>query len=373
MQTPSPHRARRGIDVRPFGVLADGRRADLYVLTAPNGMSAEITNYGGIVTALRTPDRDGTLDDVVLGYDRLEDYVRDRFFFGAVIGRYANRIAHARFALGGRWLSLEPNEKPHHLHGGSEGFHKVLWAAQTSEEARSVRLELAHRSPDGHGGYPGNLDVRVVYALTDDGELVIEYAASSDHDTIVNLTHHSYFNLSGALAAPILDHDLLLRARRFTPVDDTSIPTGELRDVASTAFDFTAPAAIGARIDAADEQLVLAGGYDHNWVFDVEPTGTPVAVARVGCAATGRMLEVSTTEPGIQFYSGNSLVPDIVGKSGIHYGRRSAFCLETQHFPDSPNKPQFPSVTLRAGEPYRSTTVYRFGTLGASAALDSRW
>ena len=259
----------------------------------------------------------------------------------------------------------------HHLHGGSEGFHKVLWDARTSEDERSVRLELGHCSPDGHGCYPGNLEVRVTYALTDDRELFIDYRAWSDRDTIVNLTHHGYFNLSGDLARPILDHVLLLRARRFTPIDRALIPTGELRDVAGTPFDFTTPATIGSRIDAGDDQLVVAGGYNHNWVLDVEPGGAPVSVARVGCPSTGRTLEVATTEPGIQFYSGNSLAPGTVGKSGVVYGPRSAFCLETQHFPDSPNEPHFPSVVLRRGEPYRSTTVYRFGTLEASVGLDT--
>jgi aldose 1-epimerase len=371
MQRPSPHLARRGIVTHPFGVLDDGRRAALYVLTGRDGMSVEISNYGGIVTALRTPDRNGAFDDVVLGYDRLEDYVRDPFFFGALIGRHANRIAHGRFVLGGQRQSLERNDGPHHLHGGSEGFHKVLWDAHTSEDERSVRLELGHRSPDGHGGYPGNLEVRVTYALSEGRELVVEYRAWSDRDTIVNLTHHSYFNLSGDLSRPILDHELWLRAGRFTPVDGSLIPTGEFRDVAGTPFDFTTPAAIGSRIDAGDEQLVVAGGYDHNWVLDVEPRRGPVPVARVGCDSTGRTLEVATTEPGIQFYSGNSLAPGTVGKSGVVYGPRSGFCLETQHFPDSPNEPRFPSVVLRAGVPYRSTTVYRFGTMGGSVESDA--
>jgi aldose 1-epimerase len=361
--TRPPRAARRRIESRSFGVLPDGRRADLYELSTSNGMSTQITNYGGIVTALHAPDRRGTLEDVVLGYDRLEEYGRDPFFFGALIGRYANRIARGQFTLGDRRLSLEQNEAPNHLHGGSEGFHKVVWAARPFEEQRGVALELTHRSPGGHGGYPGDLDVRVVYTLTDDGELLIEYDATSNRDTIVNLTHHSYFNLSGALASPIVDHQLVIRASRFTPVDETFIPTGELRDVGGTPFDFRTPVAIGARIEGADPQLVTTGGYDHNWVLDTGQRGAPVPVARVGCPTTGRVLEVATTEPGLQFYSGNSLTPDIVGKAGVRYGRRSGFCLETQHFPDSPNRPDFPSVVLRAGERYRSTTVYRFGTL----------
>jgi aldose 1-epimerase len=360
---------RRRIASRPFGGLPDGRRADLYELAVANGMSAQITNYGGIVVALRTPDRSGALEDVVLGYDRLEDYVRDPFFFGALIGRYANRIAKAEFMLGDRRVAVEQNEAPNHLHGGSEGFHKVLWAARSFEDQRGVGLELTHRSPDGHGGYPGNLDVRVVYTLTDEGELVIEYDASSDRDTIVNLTHHSYFNLGGELARPIVDHELVIRASRFTPVDATCIPTGALRDVAGTPFDFRTPTPIGSRIENDDPQLIRTGGYDQNWVLDTSTRNAPVPVARVGCPTTGRVLEVATTEPGLQFYSGNSLARDILGKAGVRYGRRSGFCLETQHFPDSPNKPDFPSVVLRAGERYRSTTVYRFGTLAALGDL----
>jgi aldose 1-epimerase len=356
--------AKGEIEVRPYGTLADGRRVDLYALAVPNGVSVEITNYGGIVTALVVPDRAGKAANVVLGYDRLEDYVRDPFFFGATIGRYANRIAEGRFRLGDRIISVERNDGPNHLHGGPEGFHKILWEARPAVDERGARLELQHRSPDGHGGYPGNLDVTVVYQLAalpaGGGELVIDYRARSDRDTIVNLTHHSYFNLSGALAGTVLDHELLLRARRFTPVDARCIPTGELRDVRGTVFDFTAPAPLGARIDEGDEQLTLTGGYDHNFVLDVDQSGAPATAARIVCPSSGRVMEVLTTEPGIQLYTGNSLPEGIAGKSGVRYGRRSAFCLETQHFPDSPNKPQFPPVTLRAGEPYSSTTVYRF-------------
>jgi aldose 1-epimerase len=353
---------RRRVEVRPFGTLQDGRRVDVYELTAPTGMSAQVTSYGGILTTLRVPDRDGRLDDVVLGYDRLEDYVRDPFCLGALIGRYANRIHEGRFRLGDRRVSLETNERRHHLHGGSQGFHKVLWTARPVDRDGGVGVELRHHSPDGHAGYPGNLEVTVMYTLTDEGELVIEYEAGSDQDTIVNLTHHSYFNLGGS----VLDHEIVLRARRFTPVDADRIPTGELRDVSGTPFDFTAPTRIGARIDDDDDQLVSAGGYDHNWVLDVAASEAPVPVALLASPASGRLLEVSTTEPGVQLYTGNSLAPNTVGKSGARYGPRSGVCLETQHFPDSPNKPHFPSVTLRAGERYRSTTVYGFATLTPS-------
>jgi aldose 1-epimerase len=360
-----PPSGRRSIEVAPFGALPDGRQAELYRLTTPSGLSAQITNYGGIVTALFAPDRGGRLGDVVLGYDRLEDYVRDPFFFGAVIGRYANRIGGGRFRLGTEVVSLDTNEGPNQLHGGSQGFHKVLWTARPFEHDRGVGLELGHESPDGHAGYPGNLDVTVVYTLTDAGELAVSYRARSDRDTIVNLTHHSYFNLSGALDRPVLDHELVLRARRFTPVDDALIPTGELRDVSGTPFDFRSAMPIGGRIDDGDEQLARTGGYDHNWVLDVPASDTPTPVARVACPASGRVLEVSSTEPGIQFYSGNALASGILGKGGVRYGRRSGFCLETQHFPDSPNKPHFPSVVLLRGQEYRSTTVHRFTTVAA--------
>jgi aldose 1-epimerase len=367
MTQPPAGRSRPPIEVQPFGTLDDGRRADVYQLRTPSGILVQVTNYGGIVTALRVPDRTGSFDDIVLGYDRLEDYVRDPFFFGATIGRYANRIAEGRFRLREQSFSLERNNGPNHLHGGSEGFHKALWAARPVDVERGARLELRHLSPDGHGGYPGNLDVTVAYTLSDlpmgGAELRIEYHARSDRDTIVNLTHHSYFNLSGDLARDVLDHDLVLRARRYTPVNAHLIPTGELRDVAGTAFDFTKPALLGARIDESDEQLVLGGGYDHNWVLDADPADVLAPAARIACAATGRVLEVRTTEPGIQVYTGNSLADGIAGKSGVRYGRRSAFCLETQHFPDSPNKPHFPTVTLRASEPYSSTTVYAFTTI----------
>jgi aldose 1-epimerase len=360
-EPPAPPSGR--IETTPYGTLEGGRSVELYRLTASSGMSAEITNYGGIVRSLHVPDGRGRLADVVLGYDRLEEYVADRFFFGALIGRYANRIAGGAFSLGDLRIVVEKNQPPNHLHGGSEGFHKVLWNARAVDAPGGIGLELSHRSPDGHGGYPGNLDVTVVYTLTDDA-LAIEYAATSDRDTVVNLTHHSYFNLSGDPSRSVLDHEVSIRARRFTPVDRSQIPTGELRDVAGTPFDFTQQTPIGARIDADDEQLGIGGGYDHNWVFDHDgPEGAQATVARVVCPASGRVLEVATTEPGIQFYSGNSIAAGLVGKGGARYGRRSAICLETQHFPDSPNQPGFPSVTLRAGQAYRSTTTYRFGAV----------
>lgn len=359
------------IDVEPFGVLEDGREVELFVLTAPGGIEVRITNYGGIIVALRTPDRDGIVDNIVLGFERLQDYVRDSCYVGCLIGRYANRIAQGRLVLDGERFSLETNEGDHHLHGGRRGFHKVLWRALPFEDERSSGVELVHRSADGDGSYPGNLTVSVAYVLTGKGELVVDYRARSDRDTVVNFTQHSYFNLDGAGAGDILDQEILLRARQFTPSDAELIPTGELRDVAGTAFDFMAPRRIGDRIGDADEQLIAAGGYDHNWVLDGSAEVLR-AVARAWSRGTGRMLEVSTTEPGLQFYTGNSLNCD-GGESAVRYGPRSGFCMEPQHFPDSPNKPQFPSTVLRRGEWYRSTTVYRFSTLGVSGELKPGW
>jgi aldose 1-epimerase len=331
-------------------------------------MEVRITNYGGIVVGVRTPDREGNFDDVVLGFDCLADYVVDTCYLGCLVGRYANRIADGRFMLEGERFSLEKNDGEHHLHGGPRGFHKVLWGARPFADDRGSGVELVHRSADGEGGYPGNLFVKVTYLLTDGGELVIDYAARSDRDTVVNLTQHSYFNLDGARNGSILAHEVVLRSRAFTPTDATRIPTGEIRDVFGTAFDFVAPRRIESRIGNVDEQLLVAGGYDHNWILE-GPPGTLRPVARVCSPSTGRALEVSTTEPGLQFYTGNALSTHGAGGAAPRYGPRSGFCLETQHFPDSPNHPQFPSTVLRKGAFYRSTSAYRFSTLHASTDL----
>ncbi len=349
-----------GIAVEPFGKLEDGRAASLFVLTTARGIEVRITNYGGILVAARTPDRKGDVDDIVLGFDRLEDYARDDGYVGSLIGRYANRIAGGRLAIDGVSLSLDKNEAEHHLHGGAHGFHKALWGAHPFEDERGSGVELDHRSVDGEGGYPGNLDVKVTYILTEDGTLVVDYRARSDRDTVVNLTQHSYFNLDGAGGRNILDHELRLRAGRFTPTDGEHIPTGEIREVRGTAFDFVEPRRIGSRIGEKDEQLLLAGGYDHNWILD-GPSGVPRWVAMASSPLTGRTLEVSTTEPGLQFYTGNFLRPGL-GKGPLRQGRWSGFCLEPQHFPDSPNKAHFPSTILRKGDEYRSMTIYRFST-----------
>jgi aldose 1-epimerase len=357
--------------MEPFGTLDDGRTVELFVLTSPTGVEVRLTNYGGIVVGIRAPDRDGNFDDIVLGFDRLQDYVRDTCYVGCLIGRYANRIAEGRFILNDHCFSLERNDGKHHLHGGPSGFHKVLWGARPFAGDHESGVELVHRSVDGDGGYPGNLSVTVTYLLTDDGELVVNYDARSDRDTVVNLTQHSYFNLDGDRKGDILDHEVVLRARQFTPTDLAHIPTGELRDVSGTAFDFLAPRCIGSRIGDVEEQLLVAGGYDHNWVLDGPPE-TLRLVARALSPSTGRVLEVSTTEPGLQFYTGNSLRTPSVDGTAARYCARSGFCMEPQHFPDSPNNPQFPSTVLRKGGTYRSTTVYRFSALHASADLSTR-
>jgi aldose 1-epimerase len=330
---------------------------DTFTLENNKGYEARIASYGGALVSLFLPDRDGKLDDVVLGFDSLDDYKKPHPYFGALIGRFSNRIANGRFSLNGTEYQLARNDGPNHLHGGNTGFDKVEWSPNPLTTEEGPALELNYTSADGEEGYPGKLSVRVVYTLSHAGDLRIDYLASADRDTIVNLTNHAYFNLAGA--GDVLDHRVTLDAKRFTPVDRTLIPTGELALVAGTALDFTSPTAIGARIDADDEQLHLAGGYDHNFVLEHEP-GVLGRAARVAEPKSGRVMEVWTTEPGIQFYSGNFLDGSLVGKRGVRYERRFGFCLEAQHFPDSPNKPGFPSVVLRADQTYTQTTLYRF-------------
>lgn len=332
---------------------------NIYTLTNKNGVSAKITNYGGIVVSLNVPDKSGQLGDVVLGFDNLEDYRKAHPFFGALAGRYGNRIANGKFSLNGIEYRLAQNDGPNSLHGGLKGFDKVIWKAKPIDTPAGPTLELTYLSQDGEEGYPGNLSVKVVYTLTHDNELRIDYTATTDKDTIVNLTHHSYFNLAGAGKGDILDHELMIKADRFTPVDETLIPTGELKPVAGTSFDFTRPTKIGLRIDQEDEQLKFGRGYDHNYVL-TKADGSLALAARVFEPTSGRVMEVWTTEPGIQFYSGNFLDGSNIGKGGQPYPRRSGFCLETQHFPDSPNHPNFPSTVLKSGETYRSTTIYKF-------------
>lgn len=347
------------IEKHTFGKTADGTPVEIYTLTNANGLKAKITNYGGIVVSLLVPDRDGKPGDVVLGYETLEEYIENNPYFGTLVGRYGNRIARGKFTLEGIEYTLAQNDGENHLHGGPKGFDKVVWKADAFRSKNSVGLKLTYLSKDGEEGYPGNLSVTVVYTLTNDNELKIEYTAVTDKVTIVNLTHHGYFNLAGAGLGDILGHELMIKADRFTPVDKGLIPTGELRSVKGTPMDFTRAVAIGARIDQAAEQLVLGGGYDHNWVLN-NGDGSLALAAKVYEPTTGRVMEVYTTEPGIQFYSGNFLDGSITGKGGKVYEYRYGFCLETQHFPDSPNKPDFPSTVLKPGETYTTTTIYTF-------------
>jgi aldose 1-epimerase len=343
------------------GELADGTPVDRWTLDG--GMTVAILTYGGIVQRLEVPDRSGVPANVVLGLPTFDDYrAGNGPYLGALIGRYANRIAGGAFTLDGRAYRLPVNNPPNSLHGGTEGFDKRVWTATGTGDG----VELAYTSPDGEMGFPGTLSVTVRYTLTADNGLRIEYQASTDAPTVVNLTNHSYLNLAGEAAGTVEGHRLRLNAGRYTPTDATSIPTGELVPVAGTPFDFTATHAVGERIDGDDEQLRFGLGYDHNYVLDrpAGAEGTLVLAARVEEPGSGRVLEVETTEPGVQLYSGNQLDGSLTGTGGVAYGPRAGLCLETQHFPDSPNQPGFPSTVLRPGEVSRSVTVYRFGVSG---------
>ncbi|RFP63424.1 galactose mutarotase [Hymenobacter lapidiphilus] len=347
---------------RQFGNTADGTAVLLFMLQNACGMRATISNYGGIITRLLVPDKAGQLGDVVLGFDNLSDYLRqppnESPYFGALIGRYGNRIAKGRFALDGKEYALATNDVPHHLHGGQRGFDKVVWQATAGTSAAGQTLTLHYTSPDGEEGYPGNLAVTVVYTLTNDNALRLDYTATTDQATPVNLTNHSYFNLSAGQTPDVLAHELMLDADKYTVVNDQLIPTGELRPVAGTPMDFRQSHAIGARI--AQVPGPPPGGYDHNWVLNGQGMRP---VARVYEPVSGRTLEVRTDQPGVQFYSGNFLNGNLTGKNGQVYGQYAGFCLETQHFPDSPNHPSFPSTILRPGETLRTSTVYQFGAV----------
>jgi aldose 1-epimerase len=353
-------KAQMNIEKEQFGTTLDGKKVDIYTLTNANGCEVKITNYGGIVVSLTVPDKTGKIGDVVLGYDKLDGYIKDNSpYFGALIGRYGNRIGKAKFELNGKTYNLAANNGENHLHGGVKGFDKVVWDAKEIKQNDAVGLELNYLSKDGEEGYPGNLNVTVKYLWTNNNELKIEYAATTDKDTVVNLTHHSYFNLAGK--GNILKHELMINADKFTPVDEGLIPTGELRSVQGTPMDFTKPTAVGARIEQDDEQLKFGLGYDHNWALN-DYDGSLKKVASVYEPTSGRVMEVYTTEPGLQFYSGNFLDGTITGKGGTVYKHRTGLCLETQHFPDSPNKPDFLSTTLKPGEKYSTTTIYKFKT-----------
>ena len=346
-----------GVQKTAFGQLPDGTLVDLYTLTNQQSAEARITNYGGIVVSLKVPDRKGQLGDVVLGYDTLSEYVKRNPMFGAIAGRFANRIANARFMLEGVEYQLAPNSGGHHIHGGRRGFDKVVWQAKPLASKDGAALELNYLSKDGEEGYPGNLTVTVTYTLTNDNALKIDYRATSDKDTIVNLTNHSYFNLAGT--GDVRQHELQINAQRTLVAGDKLIPTGEFKSVAGTPFDFRKPKAIGAEINSTDAQIVLGRGYDHSFELNHKP-GVLSLAAQVYEPTTGRVMETFTTEPGVVFYTSNGFDGSIKGKGGQAYPRYAGLCLETQHFPDSPNKPQFPSTRLKKGETYRSTTVFKF-------------
>lgn len=354
------HAGNPGVTARTnFGRTSEGVEMHLYTISNKHGLEAQLTDFGATLVSLKTPDRNGKLADIVLGYDDVSGYEHGKNYFGGSIGRYGNRIALGKFTLNGTTYHLATNNGANHLHGGVRGYNKVAWEAK---QISGHAVEFRYTSKDGEEGYPGEVAIKVVYTLNDKNELHIDYSADAapGKDTVINLTNHSYFNLSANPQNTILEHTLKLNASRFTPVDGGLIPTGELRAVKGTPFDFTTATAIGARIGAEDEQLKLGKGYDHNFVIDRGTQHGLVNAAEVYEPTTGRVLEVETTEPGVQFYTGNFLDGADKGKDGQVYNFRSAFCLETQHYPDSPNHPEFPSTTLKGGGHYASTTVYRF-------------
>jgi aldose 1-epimerase len=351
---PQTEEAKPTMSRAPFGSLPDGTGLELFTLRNASGMEVSVTNYGGIITALQVPDRTGKLGDITLGYDSIEGYLKSSPYFGARIGK-------AQFKLDGKTYKLPANDGPNTLHGGLKGFDKVVWQAEPFERTGERGIVFSYVSPDGEEGFPGTLTTRVTYTLTDKNELAFDYHATTDKTTVVNLTQHAYFNLAGDGAGDVLGHELAIPADRFTPVDATLIPTGELASVEGTPFDFRTQTAIGARINSDDEQIKRGKGYDHNFVLNRSGDGLVLA-ARVEEPKSGRVMEVHTTEPGVQFYSGNFLDGSITGKGGHVYNLRNGFCLETQHFPDSPNKPKFPSTTLQPGQEYKSRTVYTFST-----------
>jgi aldose 1-epimerase len=354
---PTPTNTVGTISQAPFGKTADGTPVEIYTLRNAKGCEARIMTYGGIVVSLKVPDKNGNFGDVVLGYDKLDDYVKNNPFFGALVGRYGNRIAGGKFTLAGKEYTLALNNAPNNLHGGPIGFDKRVWKAATLLTADGPVLQLTYLSKDGEEGFPGNLKVTATYTLTADNGLLLNYTATTDKATLCNLTQHSYFNLAGK--GDVLNNLVYINADKFTPVDKTLIPTGELKPVEDTPFDFRKPTAVGARINADDEQIKFGSGYDHNWVIN-KPLGKLGLVARVTEPTTGRVMEVLSTEPGVQFYTGNFLDGSITGKGGQVYQRRSGLCFEPQHYPDSPNHPQFPSAELKPGQTYQNTILYRF-------------
>lgn len=348
---------RPSLQIENYGNLTDGTLVKLYTLTNANGMEVGVINYGGIIVSLKVPDKKGVFEDVVLGFDSLQDYIDKNPYFGCLVGRFGNRIAKGKFSLEGIEYSLPINNGENHLHGGIMGFDKVFWNIEVVTE---TTLKLSYTSMDGEQGYPGTLTTEVLYELTEANEVKIKYKASTDKQTIVNLTHHSYFNLKGAGSGDILQHHLQMNATGFVEVNENLIPTGQIRAVENTVFDFSSMQKIATRINKKDEQLILAGGFDHTWVVNEEDDGELKLAAILAEERSGRLMEVYTTEPGIQFYSGNFLDGTLNGKNKIAYPHRSGLCLETQHFPDAPNQKHFPSVVLNPGEIYESETVYAF-------------
>ena len=347
------------VEKKMFGQIEDNVSAILYTLTNNNGVSMSVTNYGGIITELKVPDKNGNISDIVLGYDKVEDYIKETPYFGATVGRYGNRIAKGRFTLNGEEYTLAINNDPNHLHGGIKGFDKVLWETEPFQRETELGLVMKYRSKDGEEGYPGNLDVKITYTLNDNNEVRIDYFATTDKPTICNLTNHTYFNLKDAGASTILDHELQILADKYTPIDPTSIPVGQLAVVEGTPFDFRQPKKIGRDINVENEQLKNGIGYDHNFVINGK-MGDMRLAARVEEHTSGRVMEVFTEEPGVQFYCGNFLDGSLIGKNGSVYNYRNGFCLETQHFPNSPNEPEWPTTTLNPGEIYKTSTIHKF-------------
>jgi aldose 1-epimerase len=354
------HESISSITKHGFGHMPDGTSVEIYTLRNMNGCEARIMTYGGIVQSLKVPDKNGQFGDIVLGYDNLDGYLKATPYFGALIGRYGNRIGGGKFTLDGKTYTLATNNGPNSLHGGIKGFDKVVWkVAKAGIGPQGPRLELNYLSPDGEEGFPGNLNVTAIYTLMDENELRVDFTAMTDQPTVCNLTHHSYFNLAGQGNGDILGQLVYINADSFTPVDSNLITTGEIKPVDGTPFDFRKPTAIGVRINSDDEQIKFGNGYDHNWVVN-KPSGQLGLMARVYEPGTGRVMEVWSPEPGLQFYTGNYLDGSITGKDGKVYQRRTAFCMEPQHYPDSPNKPQFPTTELKPGETYHNTIIYKF-------------
>jgi aldose 1-epimerase len=355
----APDSSSGNISKAPFGKTPDGKKVEIYTLHNTNGVEARICTYGGIVVSFKAPDRNGKMGDVVLGYDNLDGYLTNSPYFGALIGRYGNRIAKGKFTLDNVNYTLATNNAPNSLHGGLKGFDKRVWRAKVIKGDDGGALELTYLSKDGEEGYPGNLKVKAVYTLMPDNGLRVEFTATTDKDTVINLTQHSYFNLAGG--GDVLGHKVFIDADKFTPVDETLIPTGELRSVEGTPFDFRQPTAIGERIQQDDRQLKFGKGYDHNFVLN-HPKGRLDVIAQVAEPVSGRVLEVLSTEPALQFYTGNFLDGTITGKGGQVYNFRNAFVMEPQHYPNSPNQPDFPSTALRPGQVYHNTIIFRLST-----------